>query len=123
MTEIITATELKRRKWVELIMECNEVRKTRDISVTEFCAEKGVSEKSYWYYHKKIGDQLATTISQNMEPVHPNDISFAPLTRPEDNVCLPSCQAVIEKNGVRIIVDDTISDELLMRLMKAMSNV
>ena len=121
--EIITATELKRRKWVELIMECNEVRKTRDSSVTEFCAEKGVSEKSYWYYHKKIGDQLATTISQNMEPVHPNDISFAPLTRPEDNVCLPSGQAVIEKNGVRIIVDDTISDELLMRLMKAMSNV
>ncbi len=121
--EIITATELKRRKWVELIMECNEVRKTRDISVTEFCAEKGVSEKSYWYYHKKIGDQLATTISQNMEPVHPNDISFAPLTRPEDNVCLPSGQAVIEKNGVRIIVDDNISDELLMRLMKAMSNV
>ena len=121
--EIITATELKRRKWVELIMECNEVRKTRDISVTEFCTEKGVSEKSYWYYHKKIGDQLATTISQNMEPVHPNDISFAPLTRPEDNVCLPSGQAVIEKNGVRIIVDDTISDELLMRLMKAMSNV
>ena len=121
--EIITATELKRRKWVELIMECNEVKKTRDISVTEFCAEKGVSEKSYWYYHKKIGDQLATTISQNMEPVHPNDISFAPLTRPEDNVCLPSGQAVIEKNGVRIIVDDTISDELLMRLMKAMSNV
>jgi len=121
--EIITATELKRRKWVELIMECNEVRKTRDISVTEFCAEKGVSEKSYWYYHKKIGDQLATTISQNMEPVHPNDISFAPLTRPEDNVCLPSGQAVIEKNGVRIIIDDNISDELLMRLMKAMSNV
>ena len=121
--EIITATELKRRKWVELIMECNETRKARDISVTEFCAEKGVSEKSYWYYHKKIGDQLATTISQNMEPVHPNDISFAPLTRPEDNVCLPSGQAVIEKNGVRIIVDDTISDELLMRLMKAMSNV
>ena len=121
--EIITATELKRRKWVELIMECNEVRKTRDISVTEFCAEKGVSEKSYWYYHKKIGDQLATTISQNMEPVHPNDISFAPLTRPAANVCLPSGQAVIEKNGVRIIVDDTISDELLMRLMKAMSNV
>ena len=123
MTEIITATELKRRKWVELIMECNEVRKTRDISVTEFCAEKGVSEKSYWYYHKKIGDQLATTISQNMEPVHPNDISFAPLTRPEDNVCLPSGQAVIEKNGVRIIVDDTISDEQLMRVMKAKSNV
>ena len=121
--EIITATELKRRKWVELIMECNEVRKTRDISVTEFCAEKGVSEKSYWYYHKKIGDQLATTISQNMEPVHPNDISFAPLTRPEDNVCLPSGQAVIEKNGVRIMIDDNISDELLMRLMKAMSNV
>jgi hypothetical protein len=88
--EIITATELKRRKWVELIMECNEVRKTRDISVTEFCAEKGVSEKSYWYYHKKIGDQLATTISQNMEPVHPNDISFAPLTSPADNVCQPS---------------------------------
>ena len=46
-----------------------------------------------------------------------------PHTRPEDNVCLPSGQAVIEKNGVRIIVDDTISDELLMRLMKAMSNV
>ena len=121
--EIITATELKRRKWVELIMECNETRKTRDISVTEFCAEKGVSEKSYWYYHKKIGDQLATTISQNMGPVHSNNISFAPLTSPASNICQAPGQAVIEKNGVRIIIDDNISDELLMRLMKAMSNV
>ena len=123
MMEIITATELKRRKWVELVMECNEVRKTRDISVTEFCAEKGVSEKSYWYYHKKIGDQLATTISQNMEPVHSNNISFAPLTSPASNICQTPGQAVIEKNGVRIMIDDNISDELLMRLMKAMSNV
>ena len=60
-------------------MECNEVRKTRDISVTEFCAEKGVSEKSYWYYHKKIGDQLATTISQNMDfiAIQYDDILFS----------------------------------------------
>ncbi|MCH3961630.1 MAG: hypothetical protein LKE48_05845 [Solobacterium sp.] len=121
--EIITATELKRRKWVELIMECNETRKARDISVTEFCTEKGVSEKSYWYYHKKIGDQLATTISKNMEPVHPNEISFAPLESPAANVSPAPGQAVIEKNGVRIMIDDNISDELLMRLMKAMSNV
>ena len=85
--EIITATELKRRKWVELIMECNEVRKTRDISVTEFCAEKGVSEKSYWYYHKKIGDQLATTISKNMAfGVDSQDEEMQIFARAEKNV-------------------------------------
>lgn len=40
------------------ILQCKKDCSEQGISVTQWCREHGLSEKSYWYYHKKLGDAL-----------------------------------------------------------------
>ena len=40
------------------ILQCKKECADRGITVNQWCQEHGLSEKSYWYYHKKLGDAL-----------------------------------------------------------------
>ena len=117
----ITVRELKTQKWLQLIQECEKERKISRISVGQWCTEHGVKEKSYWYYHKKIGDGLAAIAANNLAPAAVGTLEFVPLEQPSSGSA--SGTAYIQKNGISIQVDDQVSDELLCRLLKAMDHV
>ena len=105
------------------------------ITVAEWCERNNVTEKSYWYYHKLLGDELAHTVSEygsieKFLPISSCDDStgkpiFEELRQPGQD-SYPEKQkvsAVIHKNGLKIEITDSITDELLIRIIKAVSHV
>lgn len=55
---IMGVQRVKQQLWLSTIKEC----KSSGMTVSAFCSSKGISEKSYWYYHKKLGDVLENNL-------------------------------------------------------------
>ena len=61
MADVLTVrNEYRLQNWVEVIRECQE----SGLSNKEFCAQRGISEKTYYYWLRKVRT-AATTV---MEP-------------------------------------------------------
>ena len=52
---------IKRRFWMSLFEEKAQLP---DMSVRQFCKEKNVTEKSYWYFHKVLADEMEEMLFQ-----------------------------------------------------------
>lgn len=51
--------DVKKIFWANAIARCNKKRADSRITVGKWCIKNNLSIRSYWYYHKKIGDELA----------------------------------------------------------------
>lgn len=110
---------MKQDFWIQTIRNC----KTSGMTVREYCLLNRISEKSYWYYHKKYGDVLENgfSVMEKSSSSIPS-ISFAEI-RPADLPVCHNCSTVsMEKNGIKVEISEDISDEFLVRLLRVMSN-
>ena len=106
------------------ILQCKKDCSEQGISVTQWCREHGLSEKSYWYYHKKLGDALYDVAlyegaMDNLPSL--SEAKFVELTPRSEKT--DSNKASIHIGSMTIEVDDTISDSFLERILKVASNV
>ena len=66
--------EYRAQTWARLIQEC----KTSGMTNKEFCEQRGISEKSYYYWQRKFREQLVEATSPQLvhwdPPVVSNDI-------------------------------------------------
>lgn len=132
MGELIcrTGRDLKRAWWAKALIQSKKDRAESGITVSDWCKQYQVSEKSYWYYHKLLGEELALAVSaqgqtEEFLPITVQDkADFAELQEPKkcaaNNI---SSGAVICKGDIRIEITDSVSDDLLRRIMKAVSHV
>ena len=63
--------EYRAQTWAMLIQECNSSGLTK----REFCQQRGISEKSYYYWLRKLRSQMAETavpqlVQLNPAPIH-----------------------------------------------------
>lgn len=105
-----TIDSMKIQKWLSIFNEA----KNSGMPQSQWAEQHGISKSTYWYWHKKIGDQLASDLVQS-EPV------FHELIPPE--TVHSSSPAVIRKGGFSIEINDDISDHFLKRILKAVSDV
>ena len=59
--------EYRAQQWASMIQECNN----SGLSKREFCRQRGVSEKTFYYWQHKLRSQLIETASPRL--VHLND--------------------------------------------------
>ena len=126
-----TGRDVKRAWWGKALIQSKKDRAESGITVAEWCEQHHVSEKSYWYYHKMFGDELALAISTQEQPeeIIPAPVLdqtvFCELQEPTQSVSdnTRSGGATICKGDIRIEITDSISDEFLLRIMKAVSHV
>ena len=107
------------------IVQCKTECKERGISVRQWCEENHLSIKSYWYYHKKLGDRLVDTAtlydSNHLSPKQ-LPVEFAELVSfTDENAGNSSVEIVI--GSLRIEVNESISDSFLRWILEAGSNV
>jgi len=110
---------MKRQLWLERIREQRQSGKT----VVEYCRENGYSEKRYWYYFKRLGDELEEYRNKKLPiPVAPRFAELKPIENSETNTILTS--AVIESatGRYRIRVEENISERFLMKILEAVNN-
>ena len=54
--------EFRLQNWMEIIRECEEI----GLSNREFCAQRGISEKTYYYWLRKVRAAAATVIEPQL---------------------------------------------------------
>ena len=57
--------------WAMLIQECNSSGLTK----REFCQQRGISEKSYYYWLRKLRKQIVTSSSPQLVQLDPESLS------------------------------------------------
>ena len=73
MADVLTVrNEYRLQSWMEIIRECQE----SGLSNKAFCAQRGISEKTYYYWLRKIRATAA-------EAIEPQLVRLDELTRPE----------------------------------------
>ena len=106
------------------ILQCKKECADRGITVSQWCQEHGLSEKSYWYYHKKLGDALYEVArTEGMVGTAPQNDTPAFVEVPQFPVANGTGKASLRIGSMTVEIDESISDAFLQRLMKAGSNV
>ena len=63
--------EYRAQSWAMLIQECNNSGLTK----REFCQQRGISEKSFYYWLRKLRSQMAEATSPQLVQLDPPVIS------------------------------------------------
>ena len=63
--------EYRAETWAMLIQECNSSGLTK----REFCQQRGISEKSYYYWLRKLRSQIVTSSVPQLVQLNPESMS------------------------------------------------
>lgn len=69
--------EYRAQSWAMAIQECN----TSGLSNREFCRQRGISEKSYYYWLRKLRNQIA-------EATAPQLVQLEPIRVASEDLCI-----------------------------------
>ena len=109
------------------IMRCKKECAERKITVKQWCEENGISESSYWYYHKRLSDTLVETAfsTETAETsVSHHGLSVPQFVQiPEKALNVTDGKATLRIGSMTVDLDESISDSFLQRIMKAAANV
>ncbi len=125
----MTALTLAGKKAVRTakIIQCKKECAERKITVKQWCSENGISERSYWYYHKKLSDTLVETAcctGAAVRCVPPGELSVSQFAQIPDRIYDAADHKVAIRIGAMMIeLDESISDSFLQRILKAGANV
>jgi hypothetical protein len=109
-------------KWSPMIQECNNSGST----IREWCLKNNVDEKQYYYWQRRVREELCTSVVQAKEKE--TATVFAPLsikeyqkgfTKPEPS----RPDLVINIGEYRLEVGSNINPELLETVLKAIRHV
>ena len=59
--------EYRAQNWAMVIQECGN----SGLSNREFCSQRGISEKTYYYWLRKLRSQMAETVAPQLVPLEP----------------------------------------------------
>jgi len=115
------AQSIKRRFWMSLFEEKAQLP---DMTVKEFCQSRNVTEKSYWYFHKKLADEVEEALSRKDSlPAFLELRSEDLLSGSKDNDCQDTVEISSRSRNINVRIDRNISDDFLIRIMRALDNV
>lgn len=101
--------EVKRRYWFNIVKIC----KQSEIPAVTWCKEYYIAESAYWYRHK----QFSNTAPQQALP------EFVELKDEETDKYDTNTGMTIEKNGIHVNIESSVSDEQLTRILRCLSNI
>ena len=59
--------EYRAQQWAMVVQECA----SSGLSNREFCRQRGISEKTYYYWLRKLRSQMAETVAPQLVPLEP----------------------------------------------------
>jgi hypothetical protein len=126
----LSVNEMKKNIWRQRLID----QKRSGMTVVDYCVKNNLSIKCYYYWHKKIGNEVYNSVVAQSDVTVPSaelpDLAdkavpqFVPVDLSSNyNNSPESCTARIHIGEATIEISDNISDELLLRIMKAASHV
>lgn len=118
------AQSIKQRFWMSLFEEKAQLQ---GVTVKQFCDSKNVSERSYWYFHKKLADEMEEAFSAKDTLPSFLELRKEDLINNTVNNIQNSSNGPVEirsiDKSISISINEDISDQFLLRIMRALNNV
>lgn len=111
---------VRRSYWTDIIRQCNQ----SGIAKSEWMRQNNISEKSYYYWQKKLRDE-AVVMMMEEESTNQNDREdnrFVELTSAHTISHDNSSPVTIQKGDLRIDLNESVSDDFLIRILKAVNH-
>lgn len=112
MTEIVSRSELKRRHWFNIVNECTR----SGIPIDVWCKQNHIPVSTFWYWYTQFRNMTEQQLIQNIP-------EFVELKETDNTDGSDSDSIMIEKNGIHINIDESVSDELITKILRCLSNV
>lgn len=104
----------KQEKWLNLITEC----KDSGMTVTDYCQMHNVSDKTYYYYNRKFKLMFEKQAEQHSMQIRPQFEELKlPAQRNSENI---GVRLTVGK--VNVEINENISDEFILRLVRILNN-
>jgi putative transposase len=119
-----TTHEMRLAGWKQIIENCQA--RPDGQTVKQWLAEQGIQEKNYYYWLRKVRKTTYELMTKEKVPVSsPSSLSFAeiPMRRTAAPAGSSQPDVVIQKGRLRIELNNSISDELLVRILETISHV
>ncbi len=110
MNTKIVATNYQMQEWMDIIRDC----RTSGLTVQQYCDEKNLSRPTYYYWLNKIRKTAIESVESSP--------AFVELKPPAP---VSSCATPVSIHVGEATIDlpENISDEFLIRILKAVANV
>ena len=120
---------MRAQYWAGVVKECNESRMKKKV----WLAQHNISEKAFykWQQQHNISEKAFYKWQQKLRVQVGTDLILSEVNKPALDIAelkcpvpaKPQSSVQIEKDGITINLNEDISDAMLVRIMRALSNV
>lgn len=104
--------------WADIIHQCNQSGMIKN----EWLKQHDISSKSFYYWQKKLRDEDPMISNEEETPSLMTDNRFVELSSNSITPSVSSKSVTIHKSNISIDLDESVSDEFLLRILKAMNH-
>ena len=119
----ITTHEMRSANWKTIIQNCQA--RPDGVTVKQWLVEQGVSEKSYYYWQRKFRQKAYQIMTKESTP-EPVSAGLAFAEIPLCHAAAPEKSShpdvVIQKGRLRIELNNSISEDLLIRILETVNH-
>lgn len=122
-----TTHEIRISNWRSIIQQCQA--RPAGQSAKQRLADNGISEKTYYYWQRRVRQETYALIKQDAIPpampaLDTQSVAFAeiPYAAASDNLHPFTPDVVIRKGQTVLELSNSVSDRILEKIMEVMSN-
>lgn len=116
--------DIRRQNWLSIITECQS--RPEGMTVRQWLADNGISEKSYYYWIRKFRKETYDQMQPQVPVVcPPAEITFAEVPAsmlPDVNATPANPVAILKSANYTIEITNDISERLLSQLLREVSH-
>lgn len=119
--------EMRLKNWSHVIEECNN--RPEGVTVHQWLLDNEINEKVYYYWLRRVRkaayDQMQPAKANDLAVVKSDTVSYAEITlaNPVPTASVNKPAVVISKGDVSIDISEQVSEEFLVKLLRAMKHV
>ena len=111
--------EMRLMQWTPIIREC----RGSGLTIKAWCLENNVNEKQFHYWQRRVRGEVFDTMKKTKSQSQPNFVQLpAPTDSSRDTPSFRTDMIIHIGNNV-LELSDTVSEELLFKVLKVMSGV
>ena len=108
----------RRGYWADIIHQCNQSGMVK----IDWLRQHDISSKSFYYWQKKLRDEDFMISNEEETPSVKTERRFVELSSGSITPSASSKSVTIHKSDISIDLDESVSDEFLLRILKAMNH-
>ena len=97
--------EYRAQQWAMVVQECA----ASGLSNREFCRQRGIAEKSFYYWQRKLRTRIAESASPQLVPLEPPAL-------PEEQLC-------IQYRGAELKLPDRVDMDAVAAILRSLQSL